>query len=95
MTPQSMTIVMPVYNEGGAVAETLRHLRAIASELGGLEVLNAVHRDGLPTKVMLLTGFEDSRPLGGTVRDLARTFVDGCSGHGERYSTAVVGPWVP
>lgn len=31
-------------------------------ELGGLEVLNAVHRDGLPTRVMLLTGFEDSRP---------------------------------
>ena len=31
-------------------------------EMDGLEVLGTVHRDGLPTKVMLLTGFEDSRP---------------------------------
>ena len=31
-------------------------------ELGGIEVLNAVQRDKLSTKVMLLTGFEDSGP---------------------------------
>lgn len=30
-------------------------------ELNGLEVLNAVQRDGRPTRVMLLTGFRESR----------------------------------
>ena len=32
-------------------------------ELGGLEVLNAVGRDGLPTRIVLLTGFAESGPL--------------------------------
>ena len=31
-------------------------------EMDGLEVLGTVHREQLDTKVMLLTGFEDSRP---------------------------------
>jgi two-component system, NarL family, nitrate/nitrite response regulator NarL len=31
-------------------------------EMDGLEVLGTVHREQIPTKVMLLTGFEDSRP---------------------------------
>ena len=33
------------------------------ADLGGLGVLNAVQRDGLPTRILLLTGFADSGPL--------------------------------
>ena len=31
--------------------------------LSGVEVLNAVTRDGLPTRIVLLTGFGESGPL--------------------------------
>ncbi len=55
--------------DGAAALDLIRELSPDVAvldvqmpELGGLEVLNAVHRDGLPTRVMLLTGFEDSRP---------------------------------
>ena len=55
--------------EGRAALEVIRAedpdvavLDVQMPELGGLAVLNAIQRDGLDTKVILLTGFEDSRP---------------------------------
>ena len=55
--------------DGAAALEMIRELHPAVAildvqmpALGGLEVLSAVKRDELDTKVMLLTGFEDSRP---------------------------------